>query len=139
MSRMTIDEIYAFLETAFPRAREFSAITALGERDITVQMPFRPSYLRPGNTLSGPTLMTLADTAAFFLVLAQRGPLALAVTSSLDIHFLSKPPAADLLATATVLKLGKRLLVARVDIRGAAAPDGDLLAQATVTYALPAS
>jgi uncharacterized protein (TIGR00369 family) len=139
MPRMTADEIAAFLDQVFPEARTFSTIVDVGERELTARLPFSPAYLRPGGTLSGPTLMTLADTTAYFLILAMRGPLALAVTSSLDIHFLAKPPPADVLATATMVKLGRRLAVTSVDLRTIDAPPHELLARATVTYALPES
>jgi uncharacterized protein (TIGR00369 family) len=136
---MTAEQITAFLVAHFPEAKDFSHIESVGERDLTVRLPYRAAYLRPGGTLSGPTLMTLADTCAYFLILAMKGPLALAVTSSLDIHFLAKPPPADVLATATMLKLGRRLAVTTVDMRTADAAPHELLARATVTYALPAA
>ena len=81
-------------------------------------------------------MMTLADTASYFLVLAKLGPLALAVTTHLDINFLRKPPAADVQGTARLLKVGKALVVTEVHMRSL---DGALLAQASVTYSLPPS
>jgi uncharacterized protein (TIGR00369 family) len=96
-------------------------------------MPFRKQLLRAGGTISGPAMMALADTAAYFLTLAQAGPVASAATANLDIHFLSRPEPVDVLATATLLRLGRRLSVAAVDLRSG----DDLVAHATVTYALP--
>ena len=98
-------------------------------------MPYRDAFLRPGGTLSGPTLMTLADTAMYYLVLAHVGPVSLAVTSNLTIHFLRRPAPRDLLAEARMLRLGGRSAVGDVVIRS----DGDPapVAHATVAYALP--
>ncbi|MBK9036416.1 MAG: PaaI family thioesterase [Myxococcales bacterium] len=136
MPRMTADEIYALLAATFPQAKGFCEITAIRDDELDCVVRYREAFLRPGGTLSGPTLMTLADTAMYFLVLAMSGPQPLAVTSSLTINFLRKPPPADLHATARMLKLGKRLAVGEVHLRG-----GDpavVVAQASVTYALPA-
>lgn len=137
MPRMTALEIDEFLGRSFPEARAFAQIETLGDRELTVRMPFRSGYLRPGGTVSGPALMTLADTAAYLLVLAMVGPVALAVTSTFNIHFLAKPRPADVIATAHMLKLGKRLATIAIAMRS----DGDdaIVAHATATYALPAS
>jgi uncharacterized protein (TIGR00369 family) len=82
-------------------------------------------------------MMMLADTTAWMAILAQVGPVLLAVTTSLHIDFLRKPDMADLVARGTVLKLGRKLAVVDVSIysRGR----GDVLAKAQVTYALPSS
>jgi uncharacterized protein (TIGR00369 family) len=135
MPRMTIAEIEALLDQGFPDWRTFWSITALGENDVTLTMPFRPALLRAGGTISGPALMTLADTSAYVLTLAQAGPVASAATANLDIHFLVRPKPEPITAVATMLRLGRRLSVAKVDLRS-----GDqLVAHATVTYALPPS
>lgn len=133
--RMTIEQIDELLDKHFPDIRKVSTITRLGDRDIELRMPFRPSLARAGGTISGPALMLLSDTAAYFLLLAQCGPVVGASTSSLDIHFLARPPLADVTATATLLRLGKKLVVSRVELRSDAKED--LVAHATVTYALP--
>lgn len=133
MPRMTQSEIEALMDQHFEGWRRFSEITALGENDITVSMPFRKDLVRAGGTISGPALMTLADTAAYFLTLAHAGPVPGAATANLDIHFLVRPRPDDITATATMLRLGRRLAVAKVDLHS-----GDqLVAHATVTYALP--
>ena len=134
MPRMTADDIDRFLAEHFPQAAGYLQIAAIGADTIDVVLPYRDDYLRPGGTLSGPTLMTLADTAMYFLVLAQLGPIALAVTTNLSMNFLRRPPPADLNATARLLKLGKTLVVGEIHIRGA---DQVLVAQASATYALP--
>ena len=111
MPRMTIDEISTLMDQTFPGWRKLSSITALGENDITLTMPFRKELLRAGGTISGPALMALADSAAYYLTLAHAGPVPSAATANLDIHFLSRPKPAEITAVATMLRLGRRLAV----------------------------
>ena len=132
---MTLPELEALMDRYFASWRSFSQIVALGDNDITVRMPFRSDLVRAGGTISGPALMALADTAAYFVTLAHAGPVPSAATANLDIHFLVRPQPGDIIATATMLRLGRRLAVAKVDLHS-----GDqLVAHATVTYALPPS
>jgi uncharacterized protein (TIGR00369 family) len=130
---MTIAEIEALMDQAFPEWRTFSRMIALGDRDITIEMPFRRELLRAGGTISGPAMMALADSAAYYLTLAHAGPVAGAATANLDIAFLRRPKPAAIRAVATLLRLGRRLSVTRVDLLSG----DDLVAHATVTYALP--
>jgi uncharacterized protein (TIGR00369 family) len=133
MARMTLPELEALMDQNFKGWRTFSTIVGLGENDITVRMPFRKELVRAGGTISGPALMALADTAAYFITLVHAGPVPSAATANLDIHFLVRPKPEDITATATMLRLGRRLAVTKVDIHS-----GDqLVAHATVTYALP--
>ena len=85
--------------------------------------------------MSGPTLMSLADTAAWMAVLSRVGPALLAVTTSLHIDFLRKPALTEVLARARILKLGRRLGV--IDVEMTSAGSSDLVAKAQVTYSLP--
>ena len=133
---MTIADLEAFMEREFPQAaRVATRVERLTADEIRVRLPYHDDYLRPGGTLSGPTLMGLADRATYLLILARIGPVALAVTTSLNINFLAKPAPRDLLADGRLLKLGKRLAVAEVAMRS----DGDetIVAHATVTYSIP--
>jgi len=135
MLRMTIAELEALMDSHFPDWRNFSTIEALTERELTLRMPFKTQLLRTGGTISGPSLMALADTAAYFMTMALAGPVAHAATANLDIHFLARPKPVDVIATARMLRLGRRLAVSTVELRS----DGsdDVVAHATVTYALP--
>ena len=130
---MTLPELETLMDAQFPEWRQFSVITALGERDLTMRMPFRKDLMRAGGTISGPALMALADTAAYFITLAHAGPVPSAATASLDIHFLVRPKPAEITATATMLRLGRRLAVSVVDLHSGP----DLVAHATVAYSLP--
>ena len=100
-----------------------------------VRQAFKPSSLRPGGTISGPTMMALADFAMYVGVLASIGPVPLAVTINLNINFLRKPAARDLIAECRLLKLGKRLAVGEVTI----VSDGveEPVAHVTSTYSIP--
>jgi uncharacterized protein (TIGR00369 family) len=100
-----------------------------------VRQTYRTNSLRPGGTISGATMMALADFAMYVAVLASIGWVPLAVTTNLTINFLRKPVARDLLAEVDLIKLGKRLAVGNIDIRSDAA--GDLVAHATSTYSIP--
>lgn len=99
----------------------------------SMQIPFKESQLRPGGTLSGPTMMALADAAMYAAILANVGPEMLAVTTDFTIHFLNKPQPQALRADARIIKMGKVLIVLNVEIYS-----GDLLvAHATGTYSRP--
>jgi uncharacterized protein (TIGR00369 family) len=134
---MTIAELETLMDQHFPDWRRFSLIDAMDERTLTVRMPFRAELTRAGGTISGPAMMALADTSAYYLTLAHAGPIPHAATANLDIHFLARPKPADVVATATLLRLGRRLAVSSVAMRSAG--ETELVAQATVTYALPRS
>jgi uncharacterized protein (TIGR00369 family) len=135
MPRLTHAELEALMDKSFPSWRQFSQIVAVGERDLTLRMPFRSDLVRAGGTISGPALMALADTAAYFVTLVHAGPVPSAATANLDIHFLVRPKPDDITAVATMLRLGRRLAVSKVDLLSG----DDLVAHATVTYALPPS
>ncbi len=101
----------------------------------TVRAPYDSKFLRPGGTISGPVIMGLADFAIYAAVLSQVGLQSQAVTTNLNINFLRRPRPKDLVATARILKCGRRLAVGDIFIR----VDGedDPVAHATATYALP--
>ncbi|HEY5921393.1 MAG TPA: PaaI family thioesterase [Kofleriaceae bacterium] len=131
--RMTLPELEALLDEHTPHWRSACRIDSLGEHQIVVTMPFRPDFVRAGGTIAGPPVMTLADRTAYYLTLALAGPRPAAVTANLAIHFLTRAEPGDLTATATMLRLGRRLAVSAVDVRSR----DTLVAHATVTYALP--
>lgn len=127
-------EIDAFLRDHFPHGRPPRVDYADGQRAV-VRLAFDPSQIRPGGTISGPTMMSLADTAMYVLIFSAIGIVPLAVTTNLSINFLRKPGPGDIVAQARMLKLGKALAVGEVDIRsvGAESP----AAHAVVTYSIP--
>jgi uncharacterized protein (TIGR00369 family) len=134
--RLSQAELEALLDVAFPQLRPLGLrIEAVDAEGVRVRLPVDERHLRPGGTVSGPSLMALADSAMYFLVLSRIGPVPLAVTTSLNIHFLRKPGLGDVLASARMLKLGKRLAVGDVHLHseGDEAP----VAHAVVTYSIP--
>src|SRR5258708_15617393 len=102
-----------------------------------VRQACREDFIRPGGTISGPTMMALADFAMYVAVLSSIGVVPLAVTTNLSINFLRKPSAADLLAEAKLMKLGKRLAVGEVAIWSVGGVE--LVAHATSTYSIPST
>ncbi|MCR5876404.1 PaaI family thioesterase [Phenylobacterium sp. J426] len=128
--------VNALLEVAFPDiGRAGPYVRDVRPGGVRVVLPYREGLLRPGGVISGPTLMSLADTAAYALVLSHIGDQLMAVTSQLNMSFLRGAQPGDITADAELLRLGRRLAVC--DIRlWTEAPDR-LAAQANVTYAIP--
>lgn len=134
MSRLDAAALQALLTSSFPDASVPRVEEVTGET-VVVSLSVDDRHGRPGGTLSGPTMMTLADTAAWLAILAEVGPMLLAVTTSLHIDFLRKPALADLMARGRLLKLGSRLAV--VDVELFSRGERSLVAKAQVTYSLP--
>lgn len=91
-------------------------------------------HLRPGGTVSGPSLFTLADIGGYACVLSHAGADALSVTTNLNINFMRKAGPGPIDGHCRILKLGRSLMVFDIDIVGA---DGQTVAQATGTYSIP--
>ncbi|MHB1534043.1 MAG: PaaI family thioesterase [Acidimicrobiales bacterium] len=133
---LSATDLEVFLTAALPGAPRFYGVTEVNERGVVLSLPIGPEHGRPGGTVSGPTMMGLADGAAWLATLSRIGPVPLTVTSSLTIHFLRKPPLdADLRADAELIRLGRRLSV--TDVRISSGDSRELVAQATVTYSIP--
>lgn len=135
--KLDADSVNALLRSAFPSgsSTQFPTVLLAEPGRVEVVMPYNPGMLRPGNLISGPTQMGLADTAAYALVLTHLGPELMAVTSSMLVNFLRPCRPGDLRAEGMFLKLGRRQAVC--DIRIWTESRERLAAQATVTYALP--
>jgi len=135
---MTRDELTAFLDREFPQihlgGRSYF-VDEVGPLSARMRMAYHERHLRPGGTISGPAMMTLADLALYAAILAHIGPVALAVTTSLNFNFLRKPEPRDLIAECRLLKLGKRLAVGDVSIYSEGSPD--MVCHATGTYSIP--
>jgi acyl-coenzyme A thioesterase PaaI-like protein len=135
MSTMTADELQVFLDQAFPAPPTGYVVERAGPWGADIRLSVTDRHGRPGGTVSGPTLMALADCTAWLAILAQIGPVALAVTTSLHIDFLRKPPISDILAHGRLLKLGSRLAV--VDVELGSVELDEPVAKAQVTYSIP--
>jgi uncharacterized protein (TIGR00369 family) len=135
---MTVAELDAFLRAELPYmfGHGSLAIEHADAQTCRIRRGFHESMLRPGGTISGPTLMALADCAMYVVVLSAIGQVALAVTTNLNINFLRKGvPGHDVIAEARLLKLGKRLAVGEVMLFSASSPDP--IAHVTTTYSIP--
>src|SRR3954470_6766843 len=137
-AQMSVAELGAFVRTELPQMYDYDDLTIEHADGKTCQLRqrFRESMLRPGGTVSGPTLMALADFAMYVVLLSAIGPVGLAVTTNLNINFLRKGlPGQDVLAAARLLKLGKRLAVGEVVLLSGTSPDP--IAHVTSTYSIP--
>jgi uncharacterized protein (TIGR00369 family) len=135
-TKMTAAELTAFIAEVFPQAGSDFVVEAIDGSEMRIRMKVSDKHLRPGGTVSGPTLFTLADLAAYFVTLAHIGPEALAVTTNCSIDFMRKPAAGkDLLADARLLKLGRTLSV--TDVLLYSEGQAEAVARATLTYSLP--
>jgi uncharacterized protein (TIGR00369 family) len=138
IAKMSVAELEKFLHDEFPqvfRGGDIAIERADGEFCLLRQR-YSEKMLRPGGTVSGPTLMALADCAMYVVLLSAIGPVGLAVTTNLNINFLRKgQPGQDVLAAARILKLGKRLAVGEVNLLSGVSPDP--IAHVTATYSIP--
>ena len=133
---MNAEELMAYLEEVFPQVRSDFAVDRLDEMEIDLRLNVQDRHLRPGGTVSGPSMFALADCAVYAIVLAMVGRKALAVTTSCSLDFMRKPASgADLIAHCRLLKLGRVLAVGDVLIfsEGMRAP----VARASLTYSSP--
>ncbi|MBC8259011.1 MAG: PaaI family thioesterase [SAR324 cluster bacterium] len=131
---MTADEIQRFLEQEFPDNPLI--VESCEKRRASLRLKVDNTHLRPGGTISGPTMMLLADTAVYAAILNTVGAVALAVTTNLNINFLRKPlPGRDLFGQSWLMKIGKRLIVGEVIISSEGDPEP--VAHATCTYSIP--
>ncbi|MEM7211378.1 MAG: PaaI family thioesterase [Pseudomonadota bacterium] len=133
---LTAEEVQAFIDEVFPQQKGILHADAIGPMTATARMNIGYEHLRPGGTVSGPAMFTVADCAFYMAVLGMIGRQALTVTTNMSINFLRKPASgADLVCEARILKLGKLLATGDATVRseGQDAP----VAHATVTYAIP--
>jgi acyl-coenzyme A thioesterase PaaI-like protein len=131
---VTKEQLTAFMAAEFPQSR--CAIEAAGPGTATIRHRIGPDELRPGGTVSGPVLMTVADVALYIAILGQIGIVPLTVTTSLSINFLRKPSAdRDILGVCRLLKVGRALAVGEVSLF----PEGndEPVAHAVGTYSIP--
>ena len=134
MSIVSKTEMEAFFSKEFPQAS--FVIESFDEGSVTIRRKVDAGDLRPGGTVSGPTMMGLADCAIYAAILREIGLVALAVTTSLNINFLRKPEAnKDILGVCKILKLGKTLAIGEVTIYSEG--DDRPIAHSVGTYSIP--
>ena len=128
------EEIVAFITAEFPQTK--CIIEAVGNDSATLSHEIGINELRPGGTVSGPVLMSVADVAIYVAILGKIGIVPLTVTTSLTINFLRKPSAeARIIAKCTLLKVGRTLIVGEVSLYSEVS--ADLVAHVVGTYSVP--
>lgn len=137
MSLLSAQQVQALIREGVPMAADIDLqIDLLDTHRALARVPFQSRLVRPGGTLSGPTIMALADAAMYAVVLGSLGRVEMAVTSNLNINFLAKPKPVDLLADARILRLSRRQAVCEVALYSVGAEE-EMVAHVTGTYALP--
>lgn len=136
MPRISPDEFNRIVAEEMPWAHEVGfAATSLGAGEAVCRLPYSDTFLRPGGTVSGPTMMMLADATMYAVVLSAIGHVPLAVTTNFNINFLRKPSQKDLIAEGKAIKVGRRLAILEVTIFSES--DHEPVAHATGTYSIP--
>lgn len=136
MVQMDGAAVMGLLAEAFPQVADDFEIDAVDAGTASVRLKVEERHLRPGGTVSGPSMFALADFAAYVVILAHVGPEVLSVTTNATIDFMRKPEAGvDMIAQCRVLKLGKALAVVDMLLysEGQDAP----VARASLTYSMP--
>jgi acyl-coenzyme A thioesterase PaaI-like protein len=130
----TKTEITGFLTKEFPQTK--CVVDAVGNRSATIRHEIGISELRPGGTVSGPVLMTVADVALYVAILGEIGIVPLTVTTSLTINFLRKPSAdRAIIGVCKLIKLGKSLAVGEVSLYSEGSEE--MVAHVVGTYSIP--
>jgi uncharacterized protein (TIGR00369 family) len=135
-ARITAEEFEALAWQGVPYVGQLGCVIerfAAGE--VVIRLPWRELVRRPGGTICGPALMALADITLYGVVLSMIGRVELAMTTSMTVHFLSRPRPEDVRAEGRLLKLGRRLAVGEVVMRQAGEPLP--VCHVTGTYAIP--
>jgi uncharacterized protein (TIGR00369 family) len=135
---MTAGEVNELLKSVYPQLNDnfaFYETVDVFPGGCTVRLNADERHLRPGGTVSGPSLFTLADIGGYVCVLSHAGPDALSVTTNLNINFVRKAEAGPIDGHCRILKLGKALMMFEIDI--VAGLDGQTVAHATGTYSIP--
>jgi uncharacterized protein (TIGR00369 family) len=138
VAKMAVVELERYLHEQFPQAFHIGGDISIAHADgetCRLRQRYSEAMLRPGGTISGPTLMALADCAMYVVLLSAIGPVGLAVTTNLNINFLRRGAPGDVLADARLLKLGKRLAVGEITLLSGDSPDP--IAHVTATYSIP--
>ena len=130
---LPMPDLQDYLHEIYPQTKSRFSILKLTEGELEMTMHISDQDVRPGNTISGPSIFTLVDCAFYALTLSLIGREALAVTTNVNINFVKKPSQQDLLCHTRMLKFGKQLCVGDALVYSGSI----LVAQASLTYAIP--
>lgn len=134
---VTVDEVDAFFAAELPFCVAMNITCERVEPDVGVtRFTYDERWTRPGEIVNGGTLMALADVAVYVAIFSRTGIVPLAVTNELKMNFLRPAIGRDVLATATMHKLGRRVAFAAVELIEDGQP-ARLIAHATASYVLP--
>jgi uncharacterized protein (TIGR00369 family) len=135
-ARITAEEFQELAARGVPYVGQLGCeVLRFAAGEVTVRLPYSDLLQRPGGTICGPALMALADITLYGVVMSLIGRVELAVTTSMTVHFLTRPAPRDVLAEGRILKLGRRLAVGEVVMRSGGDPRP--ICQVTGTYAIP--
>ena len=135
---MTTKQLIYFLKQHFPQVADDFIVHISNEDRLSVEMPVNDKHLRPGGTVSGPSMFALADVAFYLAILKKIGPEGLTVTTNATINFMRKPKLEPLLAIPQIHKLGRHLIVGNVLISTVSDPMCEKpVAAASLTYSIP--
>jgi uncharacterized protein (TIGR00369 family) len=138
-ARLDVKRIEELIDARFPQihsGRRKFVVEEVAFRSARVRMTADPRNIRPGGTIAGPAMFTLADFSIYVAVIATLGEAGFeAVTSNLNINFLARPEATDMTAVVKLVRLGRRLAVGEAELYSEGVTD--MVAHATATYALP--
>jgi uncharacterized protein (TIGR00369 family) len=134
--KMTREDLEQFITEVFPQVAEDFTVEDVAPMEITMRLNVGERHLRPGGTVSGPSMFGLADVAIYLAIMAMIGPKALAVTTNASFDFMRKPAAGvDLIARCRLLKLGRVLAVGDVLLYSEGMDEP--VARASMTYSIP--
>jgi acyl-coenzyme A thioesterase PaaI-like protein len=136
MIKMNTEQLQAFLIEVFPQVHEDFLIMDVTPEVLRVKLLVGERHLRPGGTISGPSMFTLADVGMYLAVLSRIGPEALTVTTNCSIDFMRKPAAGvDMICETRIHKMGRVLAVG--DCLLYSAGMDAVVARASLTYSIP--
>lgn len=134
--RITVAEFEQLAFDEVPYAGQLGCrVVRFEAGELEIRLPYSDLLRRPGGTICGPALMALADVVLYGVVMSMIGRIELAVTTDLNVHFLSRPPAEDVIANGRILKLGRRLAVGEVVMHSLGDPRP--ICHVTGSYAIP--
>jgi uncharacterized protein (TIGR00369 family) len=109
---LDIARLEALIDDRFPQIHSggrILTIEEIGNRCARVRMRRHERTIRPGGTVSGPAMFTLADFSVYVAIIATLGEAGFeAVTTNLNINFLAKPEARDMVSTVRLIRLGRQ-------------------------------
>lgn len=136
MEQMDAASIERVINRGVPLSEDLGIkVESVSEEEACVRLPYATRLLRPGGSVSGPALMAVIDTAMYALLLKTQGHQEMALTSDIQLRFLRRAPAKDVIGRARFLKRGSRLLSFEVQLYGKG--ESEPCVHATGTYVLP--